>query len=368
MPQLQRLLKTTVIHLLISILRKSTSNKPPGDSTKNPNLAAYTPRTTIRHGFKTCGSFSHPGTTALATRISKWARRISVHSLFISWLLILKTHADQDLHMRRRHYINQSKKSRNHMSGRALQIMWLQITFSEPKSLRSINSTNLGLTSVLDNERHFMSVYLLTSRKILRFQRNGITCWARSQDCEKRQPASSWLSVRPFVRKNTAPSERIFMKLSIFRKSVEKIHVSLKSYLKNGYFKWRSIYTLVISRSFLLTMQNVSAKVLKKIKTHFMFSNFFLNRALYEITWKNILQQDRPQMPIWRMRNAWWISKAINTHSTYVILNCFSITTMVAWMRLRVTLYVHCVSCLQYNIQWSCNTMFPEWHDFESKH
>jgi hypothetical protein len=30
--------------------------------------------------------------------------------------------------------------------------------------------------------------------------------------------------------------------LSIFRKSVEKIHVRLKSDKKNGYFKWKPMY------------------------------------------------------------------------------------------------------------------------------
>jgi hypothetical protein len=33
--------------------------------------------------------------------------------------------------------------------------------------------------------------------------------------------------------------------------------------------------------------------------THFMFNNFFPeSRAVYEITWKNIIQPDRPQMTI----------------------------------------------------------------------
>jgi hypothetical protein len=53
-------------------------------------------------------------------------------------------------------------------------------------------------------------------------------------------------------------------------------------------------------------MRNVSAEVVKKIKTHFMFSNIFFpeNRVLYEPKWKNTVQPDRPQMPIWRMRIA----------------------------------------------------------------
>jgi len=37
----------------------------------------------------------------------------------------------------------------------------------------------------------------------------------------------------------------------------------------------------------------------------------------------NILEAGRPQMKIWRMRIAWWIPKATNTHSEYVILIAF---------------------------------------------
>jgi len=42
-------------------------------------------------------------------------------------------------------------------------------------------------------------------------------------------------------------------------------------------------------------MRNVSDKFVEKIKTHFMFSNFFFfeNLAVYEIMWKNIVEADR---------------------------------------------------------------------------
>jgi len=56
--------------------------------------------------------------------------------------------------------------------------------------------------------------------------------------------------------------------------------------------------------------------------THFVFNNFFFffeNRAVYEIMWKNIVELDRPQMTIWRIRIACWITKATNTHPEYVI-------------------------------------------------
>jgi len=41
-----------------------------------------------------------------------------------------------------------------------------------------------------------------------------------------------------------------------------------------------------------------------------MFSNFLLNHAIYEVMWKNIVEQGRPQMTIWHMHIACWIPKA----------------------------------------------------------
>jgi hypothetical protein len=34
--------------------------------------------------------------------------------------------------------------------------------------------------------------------------------------------------------------------------------------------------------------------------------------------WENIVERDRPQMAIWRMRIACWIPKATNTHTQNV--------------------------------------------------
>jgi len=66
-------------------------------------------------------------------------------------------------------------------------------------------------------------------------------------------------------------------------------------------------------------------KAVQKIKTHFVFSNFFLskNRAVYEKMWENIVERGRPQMSIWRMRIAYWITKATDTHKEYTIITAF---------------------------------------------
>jgi len=39
--------------------------------------------------------------------------------------------------------------------------------------------------------------------------------------------------------------------------------------------------------------------------------------------WENIVESDRTQMTIWRMRIACWLPKATNTHSEYIILIVF---------------------------------------------
>ena len=71
-------------------------------------------------------------------------------------------------------------------------------------------------------------------------------------------------------------------------------------------------------------MRNVSDKILQKIKTHILCSiRFFENRAVYEKMWKNFVEWGRPQITIWRMHNACWITKATYTDSEYVMLTAF---------------------------------------------
>ena len=68
-------------------------------------------------------------------------------------------------------------------------------------------------------------------------------------------------------------------------------------------------------------------KFVEKIKTHVLCSITFPPptptpreiRAVYEIVWKNMVEADRPQMTIWRVRIACWITKVTETHSEYVI-------------------------------------------------
>jgi len=54
-----------------------------------------------------------------------------------------------------------------------------------------------------------------------------------------------------------------------------------------------------------------------------MFSNFYLNRDVSEIICKNKVEPGRTWMIIWRMRIAYWIPKATDTLTEYVILIAF---------------------------------------------
>jgi hypothetical protein len=57
--------------------------------------------------------------------------------------------------------------------------------------------------------------------------------------------------------------------------------------------------------------------------------------------WKNTVGPGRPQMTIWRMRFVYWITKATDTHSKYVILIPFPqqkrLSETVSAIRLNVT-------------------------------
>ena len=73
---------------------------------------------------------------------------------------------------------------------------------------------------------------------------------------------------------------------------------------------------LTISRAFLLRMRNVSDKNFEENQNTFCVEKpFRKNRSVYEITWKNIIEPSRSQMTIWRMRVAFRIPKATNTHT-----------------------------------------------------
>jgi hypothetical protein len=97
-----------------------------------------------------------------------------------------------------------------------------------------------------------------------------------------------------------------------------------KNLLKQFKFNWNQTritdtlhedpYTfLIVSRSFLLRVRNVSDKVVEKIKTFILILvTFFENPAVYGTMWKDTVQPGRSQIIIWCMRIECCILKAKN--------------------------------------------------------
>jgi hypothetical protein len=107
-------------------------------------------------------------------------------------------------------------------------------------------------------------------------------------------------------------------------------------------------YTLlIISRSFILRIKNVSDKCCRESRnTHFLFNNFFSeNRNDYE----NVEKYCRAGQAT-DDDNMTHVHCVLDTSGYRHILrlcntHCFSTATMVARSRLSVTLYVHCLPC-----------------------
>jgi len=105
--------------------------------------------------------------------------------------------------------------------------------------------------------------------------------WARWQNGVKRLLASSWLYVCLSVRKEQLGSDCTdFHEIwysSTFRKSVEKIQLSLKSAKNNGTLNEDHYTFLIISRWIIRRMRNFSDKFVVKIKTHILCSVTFFH-------------------------------------------------------------------------------------------
>ena len=80
-------------------------------------------------------------------------------------------------------------------------------------------------------------------------------------------------------------------------------------------------------------MRNLPKQIVEKIKTYFVFNNFFPeNRAVYEVMWKNMVQPDRSQMTVQYgvMLFVCWVTGAIDTQSKSLVLStyCFSLASI----------------------------------------
>jgi hypothetical protein len=155
--------------------------------------------------------------------------------------------------------------------------------------------------------------------------------WACSQNCEKRLIALSCLSVCLSVCLSTLLPLDGFWRNFIF-------DYFLKIYRENSrlIIIWHTkitilhlntiIYFWSYLANFFLEWEMFQTKVVQKIKTHFVFSNFFfLYRAVCGIMWRNLVEPYIPQITIWGTRIACWIPKATKTHSDHVILIAFAL-------------------------------------------
>jgi hypothetical protein len=147
--------------------------------------------------------------------------------------------------------------------------------------------------------------------------------------------------VCPSAWNNSAPTGRIFMKFDIwvFRTSVEKIQVSLKSEKLNGCFTWRPIYILIITCSFVLRMRSVSDKRCRE-NQNTLCPYFFLLRKSYRL-WDNVEKfgtagQALDENTARLMRVACCIPKATDAHSECAILIAFPLQQ---WLHERASMW-----------------------------
>ena len=81
----------------------------------------------------------------------------------------------------------------------------------------------------------------------------------------------------------------------------------------------------------------------------FFFFIFFLleTSAICEIIYENVVELDRPQMTIWRIRIACWTPKATDTLLEYSILTAFP---LLQWLYERASMLRYtCIACLVYS-------------------
>jgi hypothetical protein len=129
--------------------------------------------------------------------------------------------------------------------------------------------------------------------------------------------------------------------LSICRKSVEKIQVSLKSDKNNGYLTWRPTYLVhfLCLAQFFLEWKVFQTKVVEKIKTHVLYSTRESCRL-----WDNVKKYCRAgQATDDNMAHAHCMLDNY-TYSQCVILNAFPVQQ---WLQER-TLMLPCtyIACL----------------------
>ena len=129
--------------------------------------------------------------------------------------------------------------------------------------------------------------------------------------------------------------------LVFFFKSVQNILVWVKSDKNNGTSHEDRRTFFITSHSVLLRKRNVSDESCRENQCSVFFSPG--NRSIYYITRKNIVQPDRPQMKIRRMRIACCVPKATNTHSGCVIIIAFPLQWLYEHTSVLRYTYIGCL-------------------------
>jgi hypothetical protein len=179
----------------------------------------------------------------------------------------------------------------------------------------------------------------------------------RSQNDAKRLWVSAYLSLSPSAcphGTNRFPPDRFSWNLIIFQKSVKKIHVSLTFPRVTINVHEYQYTTLIIYHSVLLRMRNVSDTFLAKIKINIL-STITFSRKLCSL-WDNVKKYDTARQAtddniIGRMRVAFWVTKATNTRSEFVIVLAF-LQQQSLYARAPMSYYM-CIACLViYNLDY----------------
>jgi len=108
----------------------------------------------------------------------------------------------------------------------------------------------------------------------------------------------------------------------------------------------------------LLRLSNVSDRLAEKIKTHFMFSNFFPKIGRF-MTWcgNTVYGTARQATDGNIIRFAWWICNATNKQAEYVVR--IALTTNSCYANAPQNLYTFCI---KERLNGRCFCLVENWH------
>ena len=186
--------------------------------------------------------------------------------------------------------------------------LWPGTTLSHPKrweqkGISQEITFSVFCTHFIAFARRFLGAFAKLRKETTSFVMSG--CPSVSTE----QPSSHWTDFHEIWY------------LNIFRKLSRKMQASLKSDKNNGRFAWWLLYSYLwpYLAELYSEWRLFQTEVVEEIKTHVVFwlTSFFLNHAVYEITWRNTVEMDRTQMTIWRMRIACCIPR-LQTHTQHI--------------------------------------------------